>query len=90
MRQILIWAFIKNMPAPLFWLLLPGTQHCCTAAGVAASCRAYGALVGRGLLHALGGIAGGVAPAPRRAGAAIGVVGDHRRRADVGPVRLRR
>ena len=49
----LIWAFIKNMPAPLFWLLLPGHAALLALLLARGVLQGNGAAVGRGLLHAL-------------------------------------
>jgi GT2 family glycosyltransferase len=49
----LIWAFVKNMPAPLFWPLLPGHVVLVALLLVRAVLQGNGAAVGRGIVHAL-------------------------------------
>jgi GT2 family glycosyltransferase len=49
----LIWTFVKNMPAPLFWLLLPGHVALVTLMLLRAVWQGNPAPVWRGLRHAL-------------------------------------
>jgi GT2 family glycosyltransferase len=52
----LVWTFVKNMPAPLFWPLLPAHAAALVFLLLKAVARGQGAAVARGLRDALSGI----------------------------------
>jgi GT2 family glycosyltransferase len=53
----LIWTFVKDMPGPLFWLLLPAHVALVKLLLLRALFQGNGRPVGRGLVHALAGLA---------------------------------